>query len=119
MFELKRDTKGVLLIIVLGTIIIVTLLATVILRIFFSHYRLTNHNITRIQAYYAALAGVNHAMELLRTGNTPNIPAGSTYHYNLTDQSFPPIIKTVSVNITGPLTDATINASINYNASAP
>jgi Tfp pilus assembly protein PilX len=117
--ELKRDTKGVLLIIVLGTIIVVTLLATVILRIFSNQYRLTNHNITRIQAYYVALAGINHAMELLRTGQ---YPAGTPpYTYNLTDQSFPPVIanKTVLVNINGSITNATIKASINYNASTP
>ncbi|MGD0337065.1 MAG: hypothetical protein ABSB18_08235 [Candidatus Omnitrophota bacterium] len=108
------------MIIVLGTIIVVTLLATVILRIFSSHYRLTNHNITRIQAYYAALAGVNHAMEMIRTRSTP-CNTNTLCSYDLTDQSFPPAIanKTVRVNVTGITTNATIKVTVNYNASLP
>lgn len=75
---------------VLATLVIVVLLANVILAIISSQSRLTHHQTSRIQAYYAAQAGMNLAMEQLRTGawgtgaftlcnvdctiNDPNIP---------------------------------------------
>ncbi|MDD5129339.1 MAG: hypothetical protein PHO40_06805 [Candidatus Omnitrophica bacterium] len=65
----KSSGKGVVLFIVLGTIIVVLTLSTVILRIILSQSRLTHHQISRIQAQYAAKAGVNYALEMLRTNN--------------------------------------------------
>jgi Tfp pilus assembly protein PilX len=61
--------KGVVLLIVLGTLLVVASLATVILSLILSHARLTHHQTSRIQAYYAAMAGVNYALEQLRTGS--------------------------------------------------
>ena len=53
---------------VLGMILIVTILATVILSIILNQSRITHHQVSRIQAYYAAQAGMNLALERLRTG---------------------------------------------------
>ena len=72
--------KGVVLLIVLGTLLVVASLATVILSLILSHSRLTHHQTSRIQAYYAAMAGVNYALEQLRTGSWiagTNCPTGS------------------------------------------
>jgi Tfp pilus assembly protein PilX len=60
--------KGVILFIVLGTILIVALLANVLLNIVSSHSRLSFHQADRIQAYYAAQAGMNLALYNLRKG---------------------------------------------------
>jgi len=58
--------KGVILFIVLGVIILTILLATVILRIISNQSRLTHHQVSRIQAQYAAKAGVLYALDKLR-----------------------------------------------------
>ena len=58
---------------VLGTLLVVVTLANVILTIISSQSRLTHHQVSRIQAYYAAMAGVNYAFERVRIG---------TYVYN-------------------------------------
>jgi hypothetical protein len=68
MFKIRFNKGGVALLIVLGTLLIVTSLATVILSLILSHRRLTYHQTSRIQAYYAAQAGMNYALEMLRTG---------------------------------------------------
>jgi len=69
MFKARFKKKGVVLLIVLGTLLVVVSLATVILSLILSHARLTYHQTSRIQAYYAAMAGVNYALEQLRTKN--------------------------------------------------
>ena len=55
--------------IVLATLMVVIILATVILSIMSSQSRLTHHEVSRIQAYYAALAGMNLAYDMLRVGD--------------------------------------------------
>ena len=72
------NRKGVILFIVLGTIIVVATLSTVILRIILSQTRLTHHQVSRIQAQYAAKAGINYALEMLRT-NDPDWPSTGEY----------------------------------------
>jgi Tfp pilus assembly protein PilX len=68
MLKSKSARRGVALFIVLGTILIVVILANVVLNIILSQSRLTHHQISRIRAYYAGLAGMNYALEQLRTG---------------------------------------------------
>jgi len=60
--------KGIALLMVLGTLLVVTILAFIMLNIMLNHSRLTQHQVGRIQAYYAAYAGMNYALEMLRTG---------------------------------------------------
>ncbi len=68
MLKAGLNKKGLILLIVLGTLLIVAILATVILNLILSHTRLTYHQTSRIQANYAAMAGVNYGLEQLRTG---------------------------------------------------
>jgi Tfp pilus assembly protein PilX len=62
----NRSKKGVILFIVVGVIMVVAILATVMLRVIANQSRLTHHQISRIQAQYAARAGVIYALDKLR-----------------------------------------------------
>lgn len=89
--------KGIALVMVLGTLLVVVILAVIILNIILSHSRLTQHQVGRIQAYYAAMAGINYALEQLRTGNWP---AGNyTWTFDAGDFR-PSSIVTNSISIT-------------------
>ena len=61
------NKKGIALLMVLVTLLVVVALANVIMNIALSQTRLTHHKISRIRAYYAAMAGVKLAYENLRT----------------------------------------------------
>ena len=102
-----NNKKAVALFVVLATLFIVIALAKVLLNIFLSHGRLTQHQIGRIQAYYASMAGINYAYESLRTGAW-TIPASSgSYSWTLCngcaidEKKFPPAVSNVTVTITG------------------
>jgi Tfp pilus assembly protein PilX len=58
--------KGAVLVVVLGTMIILTILALVAVNLMTQESRIAEHKIRRIQAFYAAQAGVVHALERLR-----------------------------------------------------
>ena len=60
--------NGVALFMVLGTLLIVVILANIALTIISSQARLTHHQVSRIQAYYAGQAALNIAFEKLRKG---------------------------------------------------
>ena len=110
MFNVLKKEKGIILFIVLGTILLAVLLANAILSIVSSHSRLTQHQVSRIQAYYAAQAGVNLAMYHLRKGDDPSwIPAVSppglitktmcSSGCDVVEQEMSPSIKQVSIKI--------------------
>jgi len=75
-----KNNKGMILLVVICTIFLAILLSNVILRIISSQSRLTHHQVSRIQAYYAGLGGVNYAYDKLRKGDwaTPTSPV--TYY---------------------------------------
>ena len=73
------NRKGVLLVIVIGTILVVVTLSTVMLRIVLSQSRLTHHQASRIQAQYAAKAGVIYALEKLRRNDDVCWGSSGTY----------------------------------------
>jgi len=102
-YSAKISRKGVALFIVLGTIIIVLTFATVILSIIASQARLTHHQVSRIQAYYASMAGVNYATEMLRNGTWSPAVARSE---PLSDPDFP-------ISILQPITITIIPTGIN------
>ena len=79
--EKMADTKkrGVVLFIVLAALMVVIVLANIILSIMLSQSRLTHHQVSRIQAYYASFAGMNLAYDGLRTGNWPMPGASESY----------------------------------------
>ena len=99
MVRARSKREGVVLLIVLATVMLVVIMANFIIRLFLSQTTLTHHQISRIQAYYAAMAGVNLALENLRTNTwtfSPNScpnPDGCLVN----DANFPPIIRSVRV----------------------
>jgi len=74
-----RNKKGVALYITIFAILLVIILANIILSTISSQSRLTQHQIGRIQADYAAMAGINVALEMLRLGKWDTTAAGSPY----------------------------------------
>jgi Tfp pilus assembly protein PilX len=102
MLKLKTNRRGVALIMVLGTLLVVLTLANIILNIILSQSRLTHHQVSRIQAYYAGLAGVNYAIDKLRLGNDPEWSVTGNYTHNLTDPDFPPYIQLVEIFVDEP-----------------
>jgi Tfp pilus assembly protein PilX len=74
MISIFVNKKGILLYIVIATIVIVIILGNIIMNIMLNQGRLTTHQLNRIQAYYAAMAGINLAYERLRNGNDANWP---------------------------------------------
>lgn len=66
---LPGNKKGIAIFMVLATILIVVVLANVVLAIISNQSRLTRHEVGRIQAYYAAQAGLVYALEMLRNGS--------------------------------------------------
>ncbi len=130
------NKKGVALFFVLAILLVVAILANISLNFILSHSRFTTHQIRRIQAYYAAQAGVNYAREQLRLNNaawsTTTAPAdfrtfkicGGPYSAayptscngdNITEASFPSSISYVGITI-GPL-NATNSRAINATAN--
>jgi hypothetical protein len=63
-----REERGVVLILVLATLLVILILSNIILSIISSQARLSHHQVSRIQAYYAAQAASFLAAERLRTG---------------------------------------------------
>jgi Tfp pilus assembly protein PilX len=83
MFNQKLNSKkGVVLYIVLCVLLTVVVLANIILHIISSQSRMTRHQVSRIQAYYASLAGMNLAVEKLKAGDWAPDPTQS-YIYTL------------------------------------
>lgn len=75
-----NNKKGIVLFIVLGTLLIVVALAAVILDIINSQSRFTHHQASRIQAYYAAQAGMVYATERLRSMTWTFIPGAGGFN---------------------------------------
>ncbi len=64
--------KGMVFYLVLVSIIVALVLASAILNIILSQATFSRHQASRVQAYYAAMAGANYAFEKLRSGNQPS-----------------------------------------------
>jgi len=94
-----QSRRGAILFIVLGVFMVVAVLAAALLRTMSSQSRLTHHQVSRIQAQYAAKAGMVFALDQLRRGvwsfssnSCPN-PAGCL----VADPQFPPSINRVRI----------------------
>jgi len=103
----RPNNRGIVLFTVLAVIFIAVILANVLLSLVSSHSRFTHHQVSRIQAYYAGQAGMNYALEKLRTGDWVSKawgPGARKDCYDtpcvLVDGNFPPQIKSVSIQIT-------------------
>jgi len=119
------NSRGMALAMVLGTLLVVVILANVILAIISSQTRLTHHQVSRIQAYYAAQAGINYALEKLRLGNDPDWPLRGGYSRKLcrsscdiNDPDLPASIKEVNIIVgepgSGISNTSTVSATVNY-----
>jgi len=112
----RIQERGIILFIVLATIFVVILLGNVVLGIISSQSRLTRHKVSRIQSYYAALAGVNFAFDKLRTGDWPIPAPNQTDNHclardtvadcdgvarDITDNNIPISITWVRINVSG------------------
>ncbi|MBM3249842.1 MAG: hypothetical protein FJZ09_03220 [Candidatus Omnitrophica bacterium] len=93
-----RGEKGIALFLVLGTLLVVIILTNVILVLMSSQSRLTHHQVSRIQAYYASMAGVNYAYDQLRK-QLINVPPSSATTVTLHDENFPGSIVNKDVTI--------------------
>ena len=118
------NKKGMALLTVLVVLLIVVALANGMLSIMLNQSRLTHHNVSRIRAYYAAMAGVKLAYENLRTDSWAY---NTTYCINCTtvplanrvaDPAIPYevmiIIGTQSPGGGGPSGTTPISATANY-----
>lgn len=125
-----RYEKGVVLFVVLGVILMTATLAAVVLSLIVSHHRLTHHQSSRIQAYYAAQAAMNYAVEKLRNGTDPSWPANGTYTRNLcranctgpgdiNDPNFPGSIQGVTIRVGAPDANNVRQINITANYTAP
>jgi len=97
---LNFSKKGVILFIVIGVIMVVAILSTAFLRIMSNHSRLTHHQVSRIQAYYAAKAGMVFALEKLRTGVWTYSPVNScpvATPCSISETGFPSSVLSVQV----------------------
>ncbi len=91
--------RGIALYLVIGTLIIVAILAKVILTVVLSQLQVSRHNVARIQAYYAAQGGMNYAFENLRTGNWTWTSCTSAAPCDVTDINLPyPPITTLNAS---------------------
>jgi Tfp pilus assembly protein PilX len=64
------NKKGIVLYFVLAILLMVVILANIVLNFITSQSKLSSHGVKRIQAFYAAQAGVNYALEQLRLNNS-------------------------------------------------
>ncbi|MFA4888581.1 MAG: hypothetical protein WC628_03275 [Candidatus Omnitrophota bacterium] len=119
----KLKPRGIVLLLVLAAVVLVVILAGAILSLILNQARITNHQVNRIRAYYAAQAGVNLAMEKLRVGDWTN-PAvhmlcnaticSCNSPGNVCDEDMPFL---VNINITRYGGQFNISATANYTAS--
>ena len=68
------------LFIVLATVLVVIILAGVVLMVISSQSRLTNHQISRIKAYYAGRGIMNYVLEKLQKGDPLWAPGSGVKH---------------------------------------
>jgi len=121
--------KGVILFMVLAILLIVSIVINGILNFVLSNYYQTFHRARRVKAYYAAMAGINLAIEKLRRGdwqtgkfyklcnscsdsacNSINCPNNTIASGNLTDLDMP---FNVTITITG-TAPSNITATVDY-----
>jgi len=101
----NRNRKGMILFIVIGVIIVVVVLSTAILRIIANQLRLTHHQVSRIQAQYAAKAGLIYALEMLGKKDAGWIGSGKYVKTmcksgcDINDLSLPDSIQQVDITV--------------------
>jgi len=134
------NNKGVAIYMVIASLFVALILAAIVLNTILNQVSVSSHQTSRIQAYYASLAGVNLAMEKIRLQD-PNwpVPAVNSEYYRLIcrdttcagfnagagdvqDFRFPPAIMQVRIRVggtdpsggTGPFGSLRIGATTTY-----
>jgi Tfp pilus assembly protein PilX len=96
------NNKGMILYFTLAILLIAVISAMIILNLMRSQNRLSHHQISRIQAYYAGLAGINYAWENLAIGNWPlgnrTVPPWTSPALQ-NDRGFPHTINSVNITV--------------------
>ncbi|MCM8800258.1 MAG: hypothetical protein NC900_06010 [Candidatus Omnitrophica bacterium] len=114
------SNRAVAIFLVLSMVMVVIIFANLILIIFSSQSRLSQHQISRTQAFYAGMAGINYALEKLRSGEWS---VASTYSIcasgcSVQERDFPHTIKRVVISIgsfgSGPNNTAKVKAKVYY-----
>ena len=77
MSKIGINKSGIALFMVLTTVVVIVLWGEVTLKFMASQNRFTHESVNRIQAYYAAKAGMTYALEMLRTGTWTFTPVNS------------------------------------------
>ena len=120
---------------VLVSILVALTLASGILNLILSQASFSHHEVSRMQAYYAALAGANYALERLRSGNEPSCwPTSGDYTRKICrsggtctdscdpiDDSLPRIISQITITVggTGPGGTLKISSKATYTYTPP
>jgi hypothetical protein len=133
--KLLINKKGIVLYMVLVSILAALVLASSILNIILSQSSFSHHEASRVQAYYAALAGANYALERLRSGNEPSCWSTSgTYTRKICrsggtctdpcdpiDDTLPRIISQITIDVggTGPGGTLKISSKATYTYTPP
>ena len=135
--EVKMNKRGIALYLVLSILLVVVILANVVLSLINSQSKLTHHQVRRIQAYYAAQAGINYALENLRLNNTSwmttttpitkymckanNTAIPECNPAGIIEDSLPTTIRYIQINV-GPLDAASglrsVNTTVNYTSGS-
>jgi len=125
MFKLLKN-RGIALFLTLSVVLFVVIMANIILRISSSQSRLTHHKVSRIQAYYASLAGVNFALDNLRKGGAGAWTVPSNHSIcntnpdcgfgastcDVDDANFPCSVKRVNIALATPAASPTDPAGV-------
>lgn len=118
-----HNRSGMALYLVLAVLIVVVLIAGSFLNFILSQSTLTQHQVSRAQAYYAARMGMNYAIEMLRQNDT-NWNSNSSFNRTIcrsgcdkNETDFPAAVNNITifvgdVNITTNIRP--INISVNY-----
>ena len=106
---LNRDRRGMLVFMVIGIIMVVVIFSMIALRIVANHSRLNYHQVSRIQALYAAKAGVIYALDKLRKNDDSLWPACGNYQKtmcrsgcNINEYSLPTAIQYAVISVGDP-----------------
>ncbi|MCM8801481.1 MAG: SurA N-terminal domain-containing protein [Candidatus Omnitrophica bacterium] len=128
MFNLKNNKKAIAMVVILGTIVIVFVLAGAILVMSSSQSRLVHHQVSRIQGYYASMLGVNYAYRQLYTGAWLIPPAGGSDAYSicrnaglgctLVESNLPHTVSRVNISVTNCSTTSPSGISACISATA-
>ena len=108
--------KGIVLLIVLGLVLVLSLLAWIAAQFMTQQAYQNEHKIRRIQAFFAAQAGVVHAIEKLRNNQYPSFPASETISFGDSSNRYYPYNVDIDIGAVGTGLNNTqlVTATVDY-----